>query len=33
MIDMKSKAAVRRQLREVLAAMSEADRHQKSVAA
>jgi 5-formyltetrahydrofolate cyclo-ligase len=30
---MKSKAAVRRQLRDMLAAMGEADRHQKSVAA
>lgn len=33
MIDMKSKAVIRRQLREVLASMSEADRHQKSQAA
>jgi len=33
MIDMKSKSVVRRHLKEVLAAMSEADRHRKSVAA
>jgi len=33
MNDMKSKAAVRRQLRETLEAMGEADRHQKSVTA
>ena len=33
MSDMKSKAAVRRQLRDMLAAMGEADRHTKSVAA
>lgn len=33
MSDMKSKAAVRRQLREMLAAMGEADRHTKSVSA
>src|SRR5665213_3021271 len=33
MMDMKSKATVRRQLKEVLAGMSEADRHRKSIAA
>jgi len=33
MSEMKSKAAVRRQLRDMLAAMGEADRHQKSLAA
>ena len=33
MIDMKSKANVRRQLKEVLASISEADRHRKSIAA
>jgi 5-formyltetrahydrofolate cyclo-ligase len=33
MSDMKSKAVIRKELREMLAAMSEAERHQKSVAA
>ena len=33
MIEMKSKAVVRKQLREILASMSEADRHRKSLTA